>query len=102
MMPILLKKNAPIAFQKIPTVKKVKLIALRKSILKIFINNIVTNNPVPEETEPLRIPIKNIGMINLNFNLKLILFSIEFIPKVGFSEEYNAKKIEKIPNIVYK
>ena len=30
--PILVKKTAPIKFQKIPTVKNVKLIALRKSI----------------------------------------------------------------------
>ena len=66
--PILIRKNAPIAFQKIPTVKKVKLIALRKSILKIFSNKIVTNKPVPEDTEPLRIPIKNIGIIKFNFN----------------------------------
>ena len=41
-----------------PTVKKVKLTALIKSILKVLINKIVTNKPVPEETEPLRIPIK--------------------------------------------
>ena len=65
--PILLRKNAPAAFQKIPTEKKVKLIALRKSILKILINKIVTNKPVPEETEPFRIPIKKISIIKLKF-----------------------------------
>ena len=70
MVPILIKKNAPIAFQKMPTVKKVVPTALRKSILKVLINKIVTNKPVPEETEPLRIPIKKIGMINLNFKGK--------------------------------
>ena len=34
--PIRLNKNAPIAFQKMPTVKNVELIALIKSILKVF------------------------------------------------------------------
>ena len=67
MDPILLRKNEPIAFQKIPTEKKVKLTALRKSIPKILINNIVTNKPVPEETEPLRMPIKKTGIMKLNF-----------------------------------
>tara|TARA_Y100000991_G_scaffold31743_1_gene20309 strand:+ start:556 stop:975 length:420 start_codon:yes stop_codon:yes gene_type:complete len=100
--PILIRKNAPIAFQKIPTVKKVKLIALRKSILKIFSNKIVTNKPVPEDTEPLRIPIKKIGITNFNLKLKLILSSEEINPKFGFKEEYRAKTIEKRPNTKYK
>ena len=39
-LPTLARKNAPIAFQKMPTVKKVELIALRKSILKVLINKI--------------------------------------------------------------
>ena len=47
--PILLKKTAPVKFQKIPTVKNVKLIARRKSNPKVFIKSIVTSNPVPEE-----------------------------------------------------
>ena len=56
--PILVKKTAPTKFQKIPTVKNVILIALRKSISKVFIKSIVTSNPVPEEIEPFNIPIK--------------------------------------------
>ena len=97
--PIRLKKNAPIAFQKIPTVKKVELTALRKSILKVLINKIVTNKPVPEETDPFRIPIKKIGITNLNFKGWLILISTEFNPKLGLQNEYTAKIIENTPNI---
>ncbi len=63
--PNLVKKTAPIKFQKIPTVKNVKLIALRKSISKVFIKSIVTNNPVPEEIEPFKIPIRKIKTKNL-------------------------------------
>ena len=58
--PILLKKIAPAKFQKIPTVKNVKLMARRKSNLKVFIKSIVTSNPVPEEIEPFKIPIRKI------------------------------------------
>jgi len=65
MGPILLKKNAPVKFQKIPTVKNVKLIARIKSILNVFIKSIVTNNPVPEEIEPFKIPIRKIEIKNL-------------------------------------
>ena len=101
-VPILLRKNAPIAFQNIPTVKKVKLIALRKSILKILINNTVTNKPVPEDTEPLRTPIKKIEIIKLSFKRKLILFSAEYKPKDGLRREYMAKEIEKSPKIKYR
>ena len=46
--------------QQIPTEKKVKVTALRKSILKILINKIVTNKPVPEDTEPLRYQLKEV------------------------------------------
>ena len=56
--PILLRRNAPAAFQQIPTEKKVKLTALRKSIPYIFINSRVTNRPVPEDIEPFKTPIK--------------------------------------------
>ena len=69
--PILAKKTAPIKFQKIPTVKNVILIARRKSISKVFIKSIVTSNPVPEEIEPFKIPIKKIKMINLILLVKL-------------------------------
>jgi len=62
--PILAKKTAPIKFQKIPTVKNVILIALRKSISKVFIKSIVTSNPVPEEIEPFKIPIRKIKIRN--------------------------------------
>ena len=100
--PILLRKNAPIAFQKIPTVKKVKLTALRKSIWKVLINKIVTNKPVPEETEPFSIPIKKIGIMNLNFKWEMILLFTEYNPKLGLRNEYIAKIIEKSPKIKYR
>ena len=63
--PILAKKTAPIKFQNIPTVKNVKLIARRKSIPKVFIKSMVTNNPVPEEIEPFNIPMRKIKIKNL-------------------------------------
>ena len=63
--PTLLKNIAPVKFQKIPTVKNVKLTARRKSIPKVFIKSIVTNNPVPEEIEPFKIPIRKIKNKNL-------------------------------------
>ena len=63
--PILLKKIAPVKFQKIPTVKNVKLTARKKSIPRVFINSIVTSNPVPEEIEPFKMPIRKIIMKNL-------------------------------------
>ena len=62
--PILLKKIAPVKFQKIPTVKNVKLTARRKSIPKVLIKRIVTSNPVPEEIEPFKMPIKKIKIKN--------------------------------------
>ena len=98
----MLKKNAPIAFQKMPTVKKVKLIALRKSILKFLINKKVTSKPVPEDTDPFRIPIRKTGIMKLNFKFNLILLSWESRPKLGFLREYIAKIIEKIPSIKYR
>ena len=82
--------------------KKVKLTALRKSIWKVLINKIVTNKPVPEETDPLRIPIKKIGIINFNSNWELIILFVEFKPKPGLRKEYIAKIIEISPNIKYK
>ena len=63
--PIFVKKTAPIKFQKIPTVRNVKLIARRKSISKVFIKSIVTSNPVPEEIEPFKMPIRKIKIKNL-------------------------------------
>ena len=63
--PILAKSTAPKKFQKIPTVKNVILMARRKSISKVFINSIVTSNPVPEEIEPFNIPIRKIKIKNL-------------------------------------
>ena len=63
--PILAKNTDPTKFQKIPTVKNVILMALRKSISKVFINRIVTSNPVPEEIEPFKIPINKMKIKNL-------------------------------------
>ena len=85
--PILVKKTAPIKFQKIPTVKNVKLIARRKSILKVFINSIVTSNPVPEEIEPFKIPIKKIKIKNLILLNELISTLLEDNPKSDLKNE---------------
>ena len=79
--PILLKKIAPVKFQKIPTVRNVKLIARRKSIPKVFIKSIVTNNPVPEEIEPFKIPIRKIKIKNLILWNKLNLVFPDDKPK---------------------
>ena len=65
--PILARKIPPIRFQKIPTVKKVRLIARMKSIPKVLIKSIVTSKPVPEDIEPFKIPIKKINVKNLIF-----------------------------------
>ena len=85
--PILLKKTAPVKFQKIPTVKNVKLIARRKSIPKVFIKSIVTSNPVPEEIDPFKMPIRKIKIKNLNLLNKLsLLFPVDK-PKSGLKSE---------------
>ena len=85
--PILIKKTAPIKFQKIPTVKNVKLIARRKSISKVFIKSSVTSNPVPDEIEPFKIPIRKIKIKNLILWSKLSLLFPDDNPKSGLSNE---------------
>ena len=85
--PILAKKTAPTKFQKIPTVKNVILMALRKSISKVFINSIVTSNPVPEEIEPFNIPIRKINIKNLILWIKLSFLLPDDKPKSGLSNE---------------
>ena len=85
--PILLKKTAPVKFQKIPTVKNVKLIARRKSISKVLIKSIVTSNPVPEEIEPFKIPIRKIKIKNLILCFKLSLLFPDDKPKSGLRNE---------------
>ena len=85
--PILLKKTAPVKFQKIPTVKNVKLIARRKSNPSVFIKSIVTSNPVPEEIEPFKIPIKKIKIKNLILLVKLNSISPDDKPKSDFKNE---------------
>ena len=85
--PILVKKTAPIKFQKIPTVKNVKLIARRKSISKVFIKRIVTSNPVPEDIEPFNIPIRKIKIKNLILSNKLSLLFPDDKPKSGLRNE---------------
>ena len=85
--PILAKKTAPIKFQKIPTVKNVILIARRKSISKVFIKSIVISNPVPEEIEPFKIPIRKIKIKNLIFLTKLSLLLPDDKPKSGLRNE---------------
>ena len=85
--PILVKETAPIKFQKIPTVKNVKLIARRKSISKVFIKSIVTSNPVPEEIEPFNIPMRKIKIKNLILLNKLSLLLPDDKPKSGLRNE---------------
>ena len=85
--PILLKKIAPVKFQKIPTVKNVKPIARRKSIPKVFIKSIVTSKPVPDEIEPFKIPIKKIKIKNLIFSIKFNFLFSEAKPKLGLKKE---------------
>ena len=85
--PILVKETAPKRFQKIPTVKNVKLIARRKSISKVFIKSIVTSNPVPEEIEPFKIPIMKIRIENLILWTKLSFLFIENKPKSDLENE---------------
>ncbi len=85
--PIFVKKTAPVKFQKIPTVKNVKLIARRKSISKVLINSIVTSNPVPEEIEPFNIPIRKIKIKNLILWTKLSSLLPDDKPKSGLRNE---------------
>ena len=85
--PILAKKTASTKFQKIPTVKNVILMARRKSISKVFINSIVTSNPVPEEIEPFNIPIRKIKIKNLIFWFKLSSFTSDDKPKSDLKKE---------------
>ena len=85
--PILAKETAPIKFQKIPTVKNVILIALRKSISKVFIKSIVTSNPVPEEIEPFKTPIKKIKIKNLILTIKLSSLFTDDNPKSDLENE---------------
>ena len=84
---ILLRKIAPVKFQKIPTVRNVKLIARRKSIPKVLIRSIVTSNPVPEEIEPFIIPIRKTKMKNLILWTKFSLIFPDDKPKSGVRNE---------------
>ena len=85
--PILAKNTAPTKFQKIPTVKNVKLIARRKSNLNVFIKSIVTSSPVPEEIEPFKIPIRKIKIKNLMFWVKLYSLFLDDNPKSDLKNE---------------
>ena len=85
--PILAKKTAPTKFQKIPTVKNVMLMARRKSIPKVFIKSIVTSNPVPEEMEPFKMPIRKIKIKNLILWTKWSLLYPDDNPKFGLMNE---------------
>ena len=86
-VPILLKKIAPVKFQKIPTVRNVKLMALRKSIPWIFIKRIVTSNPVPDEIEPFKTPMRKIKIKNLILLNKLRLLFPDDKPKSDLKNE---------------
>ena len=85
--PILLKKIAPVKFQKIPTVRNVKLIARRKSIPKVLIRSIVKSNPVPEEIEPFIIPIMKTKIKNLILWTKFGLIFPDDKPNSGVRTE---------------
>ena len=84
---MLIKQIAPVKFQKIPTVMNVKLIARRKSIPKVLIRSIVTSNPVPEEIEPFKRPIRKIKIKNLIFWLKEIFLLRVDNPKSDLRNE---------------
>ena len=56
-LPFIPKEKAPIPFQKIPTKIKVYATATEKDKSNKIIIQIVTNNPVPEDRQPLRKPI---------------------------------------------
>ena len=86
-VPILLKKIAPVKFQKIPTVRNVKLMALRKSIPWFFIKRIVTSNPVPDEIEPFKTPIRKIKIKNLILLNKLRFLFPDDKPKSDLKNE---------------
>ena len=85
--PLLVKKTAPTKFQKIPTVKNVILIARRKSISKVFIKSIVTSNPVPEEIEPFKMPMRKIKIKNPILWRKLSFLLPDDKPKSGLRNE---------------
>ena len=85
--PILAKETAPRKFQKIPTVKNVKLIARRKSIPKVLIKSIVISNPVPEEIEPFIIPIMKTKIKNLILWTRFSLIFPDDKPKSGVRTE---------------
>ena len=85
--PILLKAIAPVAFQKIPTEKKVILIAFKKSIPKVFIKRIVTSKPVPDDIEPFNMLITKTKIINFNQERKLIFLFIFDKPNSGLVKE---------------
>ena len=85
--PIWLNAIAPEAFQKIPTQKKVILIAFKKSNPKIFIKRIVTSKPVPEDMEPFNMPIIKTKTINFIQIKKSIFLFIIVNPKSGLVKE---------------
>ena len=85
--PNLLKNTAPVKFQNIPTVKNVRLIARRKSIRKVFIKSIVKSNPVPDEIELFKMPIRKINIKNLVLWTKLILLLSDNNPRSGVKNE---------------
>tara|TARA_B100000674_G_C37396696_1_gene714379 strand:- start:15 stop:422 length:408 start_codon:yes stop_codon:yes gene_type:complete len=100
--PIWLNAIAPKAFQKIPTVKNVILIALRKSIPNVLINKIVISKPVPEDIDPFNIPIKKLKPINTSLEKRLTFLGITSKPKLGLKKEYDPKNIENNPNNIYR
>ena len=54
---------------------------------KVFIKSIVTSNPVPEEIEPFKIPIRKIKIINLILLTKFSLVSLDIKPKSDLRNE---------------
>ena len=61
--------------------------ARRKSISKVFIKSIVTSNPVPEEIEPFKIPIRKRKTKNLILWAKLSFIFPDDKPKSGLRNE---------------
>ena len=73
--------------KKIPTQKKVILIALKKSNPKVFIKSIDTSKPVPEDMEPFNMPIIKTKTLNFIQIIKSIFLFILVKPKSGLVKE---------------
>ena len=79
------QKNGSDKIPKNPNSKKGQTYSSQKIHFKVFIKSIVTSNPVPEEIDPFKIPIRKIKIKNLILLTKLSLLLPEDKPKFGLS-----------------